>query len=78
MQVNTENLSAFLDTIPNHKRFLIAYSGGMDSHVLLHLMVCLGREGGFGVRAVPRKSQHTTGKPILGRSLPGCLPRPGR
>ena len=52
MQVNTENLSAFLDTIPNSKRYLIAYSGGLDSHVLLHLTASLGREGGFGVRAV--------------------------
>lgn len=52
MQVNTENLSAFLHTIPNHKRFLIAYSGGLDSHVLLHLMASLGREAGYSMRAV--------------------------
>ena len=52
MQVNSENLSAFLDTIPNRKRFLIAYSGGMDSHVLLHLMASLGPEAGHGIRAV--------------------------
>ena len=52
MDTRTVNLSAFLDTIPNCNRFLIAYSGGLDSHVLLHLMACLGREGGFGIRAV--------------------------
>ena len=52
MQINTKNLSAFLDTIPNRKRFLIAYSGGLDSHVLLHLMACLGKEDGLSVRAV--------------------------
>ena len=52
MQVNSENLSAFLDTIPNRKRFLIAYSGGMDSRVLLHLMASLGAEAGYGIRAV--------------------------
>lgn len=52
MQVNTENLSAFLDTIPKRKRFLIAYSGGLDSHVLLHLMTCLSTEAGYDIRAV--------------------------
>lgn len=52
MQVNTENLSAFLETLPGHKKFLIAYSGGLDSHVLLHLMVCLREESGYGIRAV--------------------------
>ena len=52
MQVNTENLSAFLETLPGRKRFLIAYSGGLDSHVLLHLMVCLQEEAGYSIRAV--------------------------
>ena len=52
MQVNSENLSTFLDTIPNRKRFLIAYSGGMDSHVLLHLMASLNPDAGYGARAV--------------------------
>ena len=52
MQVSTESIAAFLETLPDSERFLVAYSGGLDSHVLLHLMVCLGREGGFGVRAV--------------------------
>ena len=52
MQVSTENLSAFLETIPGRKRFLIAYSGGLDSHVLLHLMACLSREFDYSIRAV--------------------------
>ena len=52
MQVNTENLSAFLETLPKRKRFLIAYSGGLDSHVLLHSMAGLGREHACGIRAV--------------------------
>ena len=34
-------LSSFLQTLPGCKRFLIAYSGGMDSHVLLHLLAGL-------------------------------------
>ena len=48
----SQNLSAFLETLPGHKQFLIAYSGGLDSHVLLHLMVCLREEAGYGIRAV--------------------------
>ena len=48
----TQNLSAFLETLPGQKQFLIAYSGGLDSHVLLHLAACLGKESGYGIRAV--------------------------
>ena len=44
-----QSLAAFLETLPGHKQFLIAYSGGLDSHVLLHLMACLGREAGYSV-----------------------------
>ncbi len=51
MQVSTESIAAFLDTVPGRKRFLIAYSGGLDSHVLLHLMVRLREESGYGIRA---------------------------
>ena len=47
----TQNLSAFLETLPGHKQFLIAYSGGLDSHVLLHLMSCLNEESGYRIRA---------------------------
>ena len=52
MQVSTESVAAFLETLPDSERFLVAYSGGLDSRVLLHLMAGLGREGGFGIRAV--------------------------
>ena len=48
----TQNLSAFLETLPSRKRFLIAYSGGLDSHVLLHLMVCLSEASGYDIRAI--------------------------
>ena len=52
MQVSIENLAAFLETLPNSERFLIACSGGMDSTVLLHLMASLSRGAGYGIRAV--------------------------
>ena len=52
MQVSTESIAAFLDTVPGRKRFLIAYSGGLDSHVLLHLMARLGKESDYHTRAV--------------------------
>ena len=48
----TQNLSAFLETLPGNKQFLVAYSGGLDSHVLLHLMVCLREVSGYRIRAV--------------------------
>lgn len=31
-------LTAFLDTVPRTRRVLVGYSGGMDSHVLLHAL----------------------------------------
>ena len=48
----SENLSAFLETLPSCKRFLIAYSGGLDSHVLLHLMASLDEESGVCIKAL--------------------------
>ena len=48
----SENLSAFLETLPSRKRFLIAYSGGLDSHVLLHLLAALDKEAGCIIKAV--------------------------
>ena len=48
----SENLSAFLETLPSCKRFLIAYSGGLDSHVLLHLMATLDEESGVCIKAI--------------------------
>ena len=46
------NLSAFLETLPGRKQFLVAYSGGLDSHALLHLMARVREESGYGIRAV--------------------------
>ena len=48
----SENLSAFLETLPSRKRFLIAYSGGLDSHVLLHLMAALDEESDCRIKAI--------------------------
>ena len=48
----SENLSAFLETLPSCKRFLIAYSGGLDSHVLLHLMAALDEESDCRIKAI--------------------------
>ncbi len=52
MQVSTESLAAFLEILPDSERFLIAYSGGLDSRVLLHLMASLNPEAGYDIRAV--------------------------
>lgn len=52
MRVSTENLAVFLETLPGRKRFLIAYSGGLDSHVLLHLMAALNEESDYRIKAV--------------------------
>ena len=52
MRVSTESLAAFLETLPDSERFLIAYSGGMDSRVLLHLMASLNPDAGYSTRAV--------------------------
>ena len=48
----SEHLSAFLETLPSCKRFLVAYSGGLDSHVLLHLMASLDEESGVCIKAL--------------------------
>ena len=52
MQLSAESLAAFLETLPGRKQFLLAYSGGLDSHVLLHLMARLCAEAGYSLRAV--------------------------
>ena len=52
MQLSTESLAAFLDSLSGCQRFLVAYSGGLDSHVLLHLMTCLREEAGYRIGAV--------------------------
>ncbi len=51
-KLSQQGITTFLDTLPDRCRYLIAYSGGMDSHVLLHLLAGLGRETGCRVRAV--------------------------
>jgi tRNA(Ile)-lysidine synthase len=38
----TDHLRRFLQTLPPAGRYLVAYSGGLDSHVLLHALNALG------------------------------------
>ncbi len=38
MRITAERVSSFLSALPASSRIVIAYSGGMDSHVLLHVM----------------------------------------
>ena len=52
IQPDVKSIAAFLDTLSENKQYLVAYSGGMDSHVLLHLMVSLVREADYSIRAV--------------------------
>ena len=52
MQLSAESLAAFLEMLPGSKRYLLAYSGGLDSHVLLHLLAQPGAAAGYGLRAV--------------------------
>ena len=44
MPFSTERLLAILRTLPEAKRYWIAYSGGMDSHVLLAGLASLGED----------------------------------
>ena len=46
-----EAVAAFVNSLPGTSRLLVAYSGGMDSHVLLHLMVSLAAPVGHRLRA---------------------------
>lgn len=45
-------LSAQLARLPDARRYLVAYSGGCDSHVLLHAMHQLQQRDGFELAAV--------------------------
>ncbi|MCK4608348.1 MAG: tRNA lysidine(34) synthetase TilS [Gammaproteobacteria bacterium] len=47
-----EKLSNKLRSLTHKRRFLVAYSGGMDSHVLLHSLVALREQYNLEVRAV--------------------------
>ena len=45
-------LQAFLRRFPQSKRYWLAYSGGVDSHVLLHLVHRLQEQPGINITAV--------------------------
>lgn len=45
-------LKSELDKLPSIKRIWVAYSGGMDSHALLHALIRLQPEYGFEVQAI--------------------------
>ena len=49
--VMLNNLQQKLISNTDSQKFLVAYSGGMDSHVLLHAMAALAKTAGFSVRA---------------------------
>ena len=51
-QLSAESVAAFLAALSDSRQYLLAYSGGMDSHVLLHLLAGLGQEGKCRIRAV--------------------------
>src|SRR5262245_47476957 len=45
-------LKSELNKLPSVKRIWVAYSGGMDSHVLLHALTQLKSEYGFKIDAI--------------------------
>jgi len=51
-KLTAENFLKHIVTLTPNKNFLIAYSGGLDSHVLLHLMSALAKEHEFSLRAI--------------------------
>ena len=52
MQLTAARLRQLLDTLPATTGYWIAYSGGRDSHVLLHLLHLLGRQLGVPLSAL--------------------------
>lgn len=50
--IDTETFSSYLKTLPACQRFLVAYSGGMDSHVLLHLIASVKPKFAWKLEAV--------------------------
>lgn len=48
----TEHIATFIRTQAPQKKYLLAYSGGLDSHVLLHLFATIGLEQSLNVRAM--------------------------
>ncbi|OOG27235.1 tRNA lysidine(34) synthetase TilS [Thioalkalivibrio denitrificans] len=52
MHPSSFDLRPFLRLLPSASRYLVAYSGGLDSHVLLHMLAALRGSGFPEVRAV--------------------------
>ncbi|MEN8261093.1 MAG: tRNA lysidine(34) synthetase TilS [Pseudomonadota bacterium] len=45
MDLTVQTFLTVLESLPRAERYLIAYSGGLDSHVLLHLCAAIGNAG---------------------------------
>jgi tRNA(Ile)-lysidine synthase len=52
MSITTNHLLTKLQSLTSSKKLLIAYSGGLDSHVLLHALAPVSLSQGFQVRAI--------------------------
>jgi len=52
MPITAELITSFLNALPESHRIVIAYSGGMDSHVLLHLMADLRSRYAWEIDAI--------------------------
>lgn len=50
--LNDQQLHQHLSSLTSSKSFLIAYSGGLDSHVLLHLMYAISQTSDIKIRAI--------------------------
>ncbi len=50
--LNPKTLAQILAASSTHKKYLLAYSGGLDSHVLLHLMANIREHSDIGLRAI--------------------------
>jgi len=51
-KLNDQQLHQYLSSLTSSKSFLIAYSGGLDSHVLLHLMKTISQTSDINIRAL--------------------------
>ncbi|HSP01681.1 MAG TPA: tRNA lysidine(34) synthetase TilS, partial [Thioalkalivibrio sp.] len=52
LQPSPFNLHPFLQTLPPASRLVVAFSGGLDSHVLLHALAALCGEGFYELHAI--------------------------